>query len=164
MEILDRIWNLLPFVVALATVGWLYYRARIRVATRRINAPARLMPESQYTVVISDTQIAVQRPDHKLERAEIEDIDRIVVRTNSLGPWRPDFWWEFYTSSGLACSFPEGATGQESALELAGRLPGFDFENFNHAIGSTTDAEFLCWQRPNNSFKPTPLRGVGKVP
>ncbi len=160
---IERIWNLAPFVVALATIGWLYSRARLRIAERRINAPSRLDPESKYTVVISATQLAVQRPDQALEQVELDDLDRIVIRTNGLGPWFPDFWWEFYTSAGLSASFPEGATGQQAALDLAGRLPGFDFDSFGNAIRSTSDAEFLCWQRPNNSFKPTPLRGVGKA-
>lgn len=161
MEILGRIWNLLPFVVALVTTTWLYARARRKVTERRINAPPRLDPESSFTVVISDSQIAVQRPDKIVERAQLDELERILIRTNALGPWLPDFWWEFYTNEGLACTFPEGATGQEAAMDLAGRLPDFDFESFGKAVGSTQDAEFLCWARPNNSFKPSPLRGPG---
>ena len=74
MEVIDRIWSLLPFLAALATVVWLYARARTRIAQRRINAPARLEPESQYTVVISDTQLAIQRPDKVLEQVELDEI------------------------------------------------------------------------------------------
>ena len=130
MEVLERIWNLLPFAIALVAITWLYARARKNVSERRTNAPPRLDPESSYTVVISDTQIAVQRPDKTVEQAQLDQLERILIRTNALGPWFPDFWWEFYTCDGLACSFPEGATGQAAAMDLAGRLPDFDFANF----------------------------------
>ena len=157
MEIIERILNLLPFVVALSTITWLYARARRRVTEHR---HPRLDPESKYTVVISDTQLAIQDPNKNLQCIELDEIDRIVIRTNSLGPWFPDFWWDFYKADTLACSFPQGATGEDAAMDLASRLSGFDFESFGKAMASAEDAEFPCWQRPNNSFKPTPLRGA----
>ena len=146
MEVVERLLNLLPFVIALATITWLYSRARRRTSERHLT---RLQPESKFTVVVSDSQVAVQDPDGALSQIDLEELQRIVIRTNGLGPLLPDLWWEFYSSHALACSFPQGATGEEAVMDLGKRLPEFDFDQVIRAMGSTSDAEFLCWARPN---------------
>jgi hypothetical protein len=146
MEVLQRLLNLLPFVIALAAIVWLYARARRRTSANHV---VKLDPESKFTVDVSDTRVSVHRPDGTLETIDLDALERIVIRTNGLGPWQPDVWWELYSTGTLACTFPQGATGEQAMMDLGNRLPGFDFAQLIEAMGSTSDAEFLCWARPN---------------
>jgi hypothetical protein len=106
-----------------------------------------LYPESLFKVTITDSEIVSTRPDGTTERCPIAELKELYIVTTSDGPWNPDVWWLFVgSSSGTGCSFPQGATGEQAALQFAQQLPGFDNATFISAMGSTSDAKFLCWR------------------
>ncbi|WP_330968440.1 hypothetical protein [Lysobacter sp. A3-1-A15] len=116
-----------------------------RFARKRKDEP--LYPESLFKVAVTDSEIIAHRPDGTVERVSIAELKELYIVTTSAGPWSPDVWWLFVGSaSGSGCSFPGGASGEHEALHFAQQLPGFDNAAFITAMGSTSDAKFLCWQ------------------
>lgn len=75
-----------------------------------------------------------------------ESIIEFAIVTNSLGPFADDMWNVVRTVGGET-SWPDGAAGEERVLERIRGLPGFDSQNYIAAMGSTDDAEFVCWMR-----------------
>ncbi len=73
-------------------------------------------------------------------------IQEFAIITNSLGPFVDDVWNVVRTADGEA-SWPSGAAGEEPVLERMCGLPGFDTQKYIAAMGSTDDAEFVCWRR-----------------
>jgi len=106
-----------------------------------------LYPESLFKVAVTDSEIVAHRPDGTIERVAVAELKELYIVTTSAGPWAPDVWWLFVGSSeGSGCSFPGGATGEQDTLRFAEQLPGFDYTAFTSAMGSTSDAKFLCWR------------------
>jgi hypothetical protein len=67
--------------------------------------------------------------------------------TNDSGPWGADVWWILVGNAPESgCVYPNGATGEQEALEALQRLPGFDNGQFIEAMTSTENARFVCWQ------------------
>jgi hypothetical protein len=140
-------------MIAIWTIGalvfcgllwWALIVGAERSIGRKVSQP--LIPESLFKVVITDSEIVARRPDGTIQRCAIGELRELYIVTTSSGPWSPDVWWLFVNSAGGGCSFPGGATGEQEALQFAQRLPGFDNSAFISAMGSTSDAKFLCWR------------------
>ncbi len=108
----------------------------------------KLQPESQYIVSVSDTGLECQRPDGKTERVTWDGLQAVVVETTEWGPFVPDVFWVLIGNAPEeGCVFPQGATGEQAAVERLQQLSGFDNEALIRAMGSTNNATFLCWKR-----------------
>ncbi|HEX9173884.1 MAG TPA: hypothetical protein VF861_14625 [Telluria sp.] len=132
---------------ALVVCGLLWWARSVRA--RRSggrNASQPLIPESLFKIVVTESEIIAHRPEGTIQRCAIGELRELYIVTTSLGPWSPDVWWLFVNSAGGGCSFPQGATGEDEALQFAQQLPGFDNAAFISAMGSTSDAKFLCWR------------------
>jgi hypothetical protein len=115
------------------------------------NKPAALIPESNFSVVFDDAQITCLRPDGSHERVTWEDLQKIEIITTDDGPIAPDIFWLLHgTNSG--CVIPQGAKGHIELLEKLQELPAFDNEAVIHAMGSTSNASFVCWVCPSSSL------------
>lgn len=105
-----------------------------------------LYPECMFLVKVSSEEISVQRPDGTLEVLSLPELQEVAIVTNDSGPVGADVWWVLSRkSSGSACSFPGGATGEQEVLKFVQKLPGFNNERFIQAMGSTSNARFVCW-------------------
>jgi hypothetical protein len=72
----------------------------------------------------------------------------VAFETNDTGPWGADVWWLLFGSDEqLAGVFPQGATGESSALDYLMILPGFDHEQLTKAMCSTANAVFPVWTK-----------------
>lgn len=77
----------------------------------------------------------------------LDDIRKITVRTTADGPFSDDLFYEIGTLAG-AIVLPSQAEGVQALVdEYLLKLPGFDYETFIEAMGSTSDQVFVCFER-----------------
>ena len=78
-----------------------------------------------------------------------EDLSGVAIETNDRGPWGADVWWLLFDGNDqLACTFPQGATGEDAAIDYISALPSFDHSEMIKAMTSTDNAVFAVWRRP----------------
>lgn len=109
----------------------------------------RLVPESEFVVQFDADAIARVSPNGETQSVLWGDLTRVEIRTTEEGPLLPDVFWCLYTDSdSVPLVFPGGSTGEQEVLaEMQSRLPGFDDKEFINAMGSTSNATFLVWER-----------------
>lgn len=107
---------------------------------------AKLDPESQFIIQVTDTEIVCHRPDGSYEKVAWDDLQKVEILTPSERPFPPDVLWLLHGKD-KGCVIPQGATGDSELLELLQRLPGFDNTSFMQAMGSTSEASFICWEK-----------------
>ena len=114
-------------------------------------AQAQLMPESAFRVRFNEREISVVAPTGERRTVLWSALTRVTIRTTDEGPLRPDVFWEFYAGSAeVHLSFPSGATGEREIVgALNARLLGFRINEATRAMGSTSNATFVIWERPN---------------
>lgn len=106
----------------------------------------KLMPESDYVVDLTDTEVICRSPNGRTERLAWDDIQRVEILTTADGPFVPDVFWVLHGSKG-GCVIPQGATGEQELMTRLGKLPDFRWEAANEAMSSAEDRRFLCWDR-----------------
>ena len=106
----------------------------------------RLWPERQILVDLNENEMSASYPNGDKLVVELRALKKVMVLTNESGPWGADLWFSFSSDKSM-CSFPQGATGEKNALEYLYALGGFDETNFIKAMGSTSNAEFICWEK-----------------
>jgi hypothetical protein len=98
-----------------------------------------------YRLVMTNDEIACERPRRQRESIRWDDVMRIWYVTTSDGPRLPDEWFVLEGEQG-ACSFPTEARGFDGIWdELKQRFAGFDYRPIIQ--GGTNDAKHLCWDR-----------------
>ncbi len=70
----------------------------------------------------------------------------VSVLTNAEGSWSPDFFWVLHDQHGQQLIVPLDRAATTSMLARLSRLPGFDHQAVIRATGSTSSAEFVCWE------------------
>jgi hypothetical protein len=106
------------------------------------------MNEDRWSVSLAPGLITVTEPDGTRVEADIEDLVLIRIRTNDSGPMGADVWWVFEdTGEIILCAYPQGAAGEDAALDWMMALPGFDHEQMIAAMASTGNADFTVWRR-----------------
>jgi len=117
---------------------------------KRDERQAALVSEEQVVVRVDDAGVQVSFPGGE-EHIAWPEVRCVAIETNDSGPWGADLWWLIEGES-KRCVYPGGATGgQEALTELAKRLQGFDHGAVIEAMGSTSNARFVCWQRSDGS-------------
>jgi hypothetical protein len=109
--------------------------------------PTRLLPQSLMIVSFDDDEIrTVYRKE--VQRIAWSAIDRIVIRTTDLGPFAPDVFWALHSGMEPPVILYGGATGEPELLaEFQRRLPGFRNDELIKAMSSTSNREFVVWER-----------------
>lgn len=106
--------------------------------------------EDDFVVSLVDGEIVVLHPQGTIEQIKLAELQAVLIETNDSGPWGPDLWWILVGAPGEGgnhgCVFPGGATGEMEVLTALQELPGFDHGAVIEAMGSTSDARFLCWK------------------
>ena len=121
----------------------------LKSLTDENQSAARLMPESSYVVVLDKQEIVCHRPDGIQERVEWNDLQKIEIITTDDGPFAPDRFWVLHgTQSG--CVIPLGATGDAELFAQLQTLPNFNNGAVIEAMGSTSNATFVCWASPSS--------------
>lgn len=126
--------------------SWLVDRAVARALAPPPDAPvARLMPESQFVVRLSKSEVSCLRPDGGIEAVRWDELERVAIHTTREGPFVPDRFWLLIGPGTSGCCIPWGATGGAELLARLQQLPGFD----NQAVirVGTQDDVITCWQR-----------------
>lgn len=95
--------------------------------------------------------ISATYPDGRVESIAWTVVVRITIETNDRGPWDTDVWW-IVEGERARCVYPLGATGDSEALaEYSKRFPVFDDMKVVEAMGCTSNARFVCWERVHAS-------------
>lgn len=77
-------------------------------------------------------------------------LSRVYIHTTDAGPFANDLFWVLERSDGRKHCVPMGSEGETELLTtMQHRLHGFDNMAVVDAMGSTENAEFLVWQRPD---------------
>jgi hypothetical protein len=108
---------------------------------------AAVMFERQVIVCFDEEGISAAYPDGTIQAITWSAVERLAIETNDSGPWGADVWW-LLEGKGTRCVYPQGATGDPEALaEYPKRFPGFSDTNVIEAMGCTSNARFVCWER-----------------
>jgi hypothetical protein len=70
-------------------------------------------------------------------------LTEVGILTTSDGPWTEDVYVVLKDDGGQSCLVPHARASE--LLKRLLRLPGFDHEKFIAAMGSTSEARFVCW-------------------
>lgn len=114
---------------------------------KREERQAALMFERQVVVRFDDEGIAAAYPGGEVQAISWPEVQCVAIETNDSGPWGADVWW-LIEDGAHRCAYPGGATGEQEALaEYPRRFPGFEDAAVIEAMGCTSNARFVCWQR-----------------
>jgi hypothetical protein len=107
-----------------------------------------LQPEERWLVAVDGDRISVRDDAGQTASVIKEELSGVAIETNDSGPWGADVWWLLFDGDGqLACAYPQGATGEETALKYLSALPSFDHGEMIRAMTSTDNEAFVVWQR-----------------
>lgn len=105
------------------------------------------MTEAAWIVEVTPEVITATDPSGDMRRVEMAELHGVMIETNDSGPFGADLWWLLFGADDrLACAFPQGATGEEDAVNLLVGLAGFDHEAMIMAMASTANAVFPVWR------------------
>ena len=108
-----------------------------------------LMLERQVVVSYNDSLVSATFPSGDTQSIAWSDVDCLAIETNDSGPWGADVWW-LLESATIRVAYPQGATGDSEMCEqFSIRFPGFSDLTVIQALGCTSNARFVCWQRGN---------------
>ena len=103
-------------------------------------------------VVITADSVTRFRGDGVQESVRWDDLVEVGIITTDEGPWFEDVYWVLKASDRKSgCAVPQCAEGSNKLLEALQKLPGFDNEAVIKAMGSTSNARFVCWRRTAQS-------------
>lgn len=109
---------------------------------------AGLQPESRWSVSERAGHLIEVQPNGTTTSTSLDRIQQIKIVTNDSGPWGADVWWVFEGLAGAVLSaFPQGATGEQSVVDWAMALPGFDHAAMTAAMRSVENVEVLVWRK-----------------
>ena len=109
----------------------------------------RRKPRQPDRVSITDEVVTRIRPDGVEETIRWDALYEVSILTTDEGPIKEDVFFLLIASDGNSgCVVPQEAAGCDLLLQRLQNLPGFDNEAVIKAMGSTSNAKFLCWKRP----------------
>ena len=106
-------------------------------------------PEDNWEVSLDADLIRVRDKAGAERSVARSALSAVAIETNDSGPWGADLWWLLFDADDrLACAFPQGATGEQAAVDYLLTLPIFDHDAMVRAMASTGNAIFPVWRRP----------------
>jgi hypothetical protein len=119
---------------------------------RRKSAPPPPAPEAKERVAFDDQGVTRTFVDGRTERVRWDELQTVLIVTTDEGPWSDDVFWMLVGADGRSgCAVPQGVEGSSELLERLQQLPGFDNAAVIQAMGSTENANFVCWRREGTS-------------
>ena len=120
---------------------------RVRALLGKIK---RVQPEARFVLSFDGRGISLIDPDGNCFSIPVNDLEAVIIETNDTGPWGMDVWWVLLGPEGkLGVLYPQGATGEAQVLNFLMALPGFNEDLMTKAMGSTTNATFPVWHKPD---------------
>lgn len=121
-------------------------------------------PEERYRLILAPETVTVlfdRRPAAELRWNEIMSVEAV---TTDQGPWQPDMFLRLRATDGRDLVYPAGAQDFNVLFNVVSKAPGFDFEAWMLAAGSTSNAVFPCWEGsgmapPDPTEWPAPANG-----
>ena len=111
-------------------------------------APPPPPPGAKERVAFDDQGVTRTFVDGRTESVRWDDLQMVLIVTTDEGPWSDDVFWMLVSADGKSgCAVPQGVEGSSELLERLQQLPGFDNEAVIQAMGSTENANFVCWRR-----------------
>ena len=99
-------------------------------------------------VVITESAVTRTRPDGVEESIKLCDLSEVGILTTDEGPWQEDVYFLLIGSKGKSgCVVSQSAEGFDKLFSYLQKLPDFNNEAVIKAMGSTTNAKFVCWKR-----------------
>lgn len=103
--------------------------------------------EPTWIVDATPERISATDPHGETRFVNLTDLHGVMIETNGTGPFGADVWWLLFGAEDrLACAFPQGASGEQDAVDILMDLAGFDHEAMVMAMGSTANAVFPLWR------------------
>lgn len=106
----------------------------------------RLFRRVPKSVAFDDEKIVRTMTNGETEVVRWDELLSVEIVTTDGGPWSEDVFWILKGQTG-GCAVPQGAQGSSELLKRLQDLPGFRNEVFIEAMGSTSNATFICWAR-----------------
>jgi hypothetical protein len=104
--------------------------------------------EPAYVISLDGERIAVIDPEGEQTALTLAELNGVMIETNDSAPFGADVWWLLFGADDrIAVAFPQGASGEQAAIEWLIALPGFDHDAMIMAMGSTANAVFPVWRR-----------------
>lgn len=95
---------------------------------------------------IDDSGIEVICEAQPSRKCPWSEVNEIAIITTDEGPYLDDVFYVIRTNHGEIC-LTNFQVEEMNLLSRFAELPGFDFEAVIKAMGSTSNAVFMCWQR-----------------
>lgn len=105
------------------------------------------------TVTVDDAGVVRTMRDGTQESILWSDLREVSIVTTDEGPMQDDVFWVLAGTTG-GCAVPSNASGATTLLARLQQLPGFNNQIVVEAMGSTGNAEFICWQ--SDAAEPPP--------
>jgi hypothetical protein len=130
----------MPGITALITRG----------AASRMRSSGRPLAE-QISVAVTSDGVTVVRPAAAPAGVRWSQLVEVAVVTTSAGPLADDAFLVLRGADAHTCLVPNPVATE--LVRWSVRLPGFDHERFIAAMGSTSEAAFVCWTgRPGEAL------------
>ena len=105
-------------------------------------------PKQIDRVIYDDIAVTRTRSDGVEETIRWVDLHEVGILTTDEGPVREDVFYLLIAEDGKSvCVVPQSSEGCDQLLERLQELPGFYNEAVIKAMGSTSNAKFVCWKR-----------------
>jgi hypothetical protein len=98
------------------------------------------------TVLFDDEKITRTMRDGNQETLLWSDLEEVAIITTDEGPFVDDVFWVL-SGKASGCLAPSEAVGVGELIVRLQKLPGFKNEVVIEAMGSTTNAKFVCWTK-----------------
>jgi hypothetical protein len=86
-------------------------------------------------------------PDGKTETVRWNNLQEVGILTTDDGPMGDDVFWMLLGTEGAGCAIPSETEGMQKLLTRLQQLEEFDNDAVIEAMGSTSNAKFVCWKR-----------------
>ena len=122
----------------------------VRGAASRMRSSGRSVAE-QISVAVTSDGVTVVRSGAAAAGVRWSQLVEVAVVTTSAGPLADDVFVMLRVADRSSCLVPNPVATE--LVRWLVRLPGFDHDKFIAAMGSTSEASFVCWTgRPGDAL------------
>lgn len=108
-----------------------------------------LMPRRRENVQVNDAGVIVVTNKGR-DQVRWDEVTRARLITTSAGPWGEDVFFVLEGTGGKGCVVPHDAAVRTKLFEeMQARLEGIDDRKVIEAMGSTSRATFIIWEKPD---------------
>ena len=107
-------------------------------------------PSELYEITLTKDKISCKRDDGIIEEVKWDDLDKVDIMTNDLGPFVEDVYWVLHGKDS-GCVIPQEVKESDKLLEKLQSLPNFNSEAFIEAMSCTENNTFTIWQKENDN-------------